>query len=232
MMSYTLNRNILNPSFIAYRCLPLCLSISESVSFLAHYISQIPFCVKALGVRIGVQARPSKSQRPHILSIVLERSVLFYERWPYETMETITQVKELTPDYRMWMAGKVAKNDSVVWQYQRMMVAGVIRKRLSWPEIQTMKNRVERLAGCNKTWDTETYEASNVKILLRSFLCKDKFCPNCQAVKRMVLWNRLWPYMEQHKDSLYHMTLTVPDCKGADLYVSAPVRFCSFSPNG
>ena len=133
-------------------------------------------------------------------------------------METITQVKELTPDYRMRMAGNAARNDRVVWQYQRMMVAGVIRKRLSWPEIQAMKNRVERLAGCNKTWDTETYEASNVKVLLRSFLCKDKFCPNCQAVKRMVLWNRLWPYMEQHKDSLYHMTLTVPDCKGADLY--------------
>lgn len=133
-------------------------------------------------------------------------------------METITQVKELTPEYRMRMAGNIARNDRVVWQYQRTMVAGVIRKRLSWPEIQTMKNRVERLTGCNKTWDTETYEASNVKVLLRSFLCKDKFCPNCQAVKRTVLWNRLRPYMEQHKDSLYHMTLTVPDCKGADLY--------------
>ena len=66
-------------------------------------------------------------------------------------METITQVKELTPDYRMRMAGNAARNDRVVWQYQRMMVAGVIRKRLSWPEIQAMKNRVERLAGCNKT---------------------------------------------------------------------------------
>lgn len=99
-----------------------------------------------------------------------------------------------------------------------MMVAGVIRKRLSWPEIQFMKNRVEQLVGCNRTWDTETYDASNVKVLLRSFLCKDKFCPNCQAVKRTVLWNRLQPYMEQHRDYLYHMTLTVPDCKGEELY--------------
>lgn len=133
-------------------------------------------------------------------------------------METMIQVRELTPDYRMRMAGNVARNENMVWQYQRMMVGGIIKKRLSWDEIQSMKKRVERLAGCNKIWDTETYEASNVKVLLRTFLCKDKFCPNCQAVKRTVLWNRLQPYMEQYKDSLFHMTLTVPDCTGEELY--------------
>lgn len=133
-------------------------------------------------------------------------------------METMTQVRELTPDYKLRMAGNAVRNDDVVWRYQRMIVGGIIRKRLSWDEVQTMKNQVERLADCNKRWDTETYEASNVKVLLRTFLCKDKFCPNCQAVKRMVLWNRLQPYMEQCKDSLYHMTLTVPDCTGEELY--------------
>ena len=55
--------------------------ILKSVLFHAHYIPQIPSCVKALGVAIGVQTGPSKFQRLHILSIVLERSVLFYERW-------------------------------------------------------------------------------------------------------------------------------------------------------
>ena len=133
-------------------------------------------------------------------------------------METITQVKELTPDYRIRMAGNAVRNDDVVWRYQRMLVGGIIRKRLSWDEVQTMRKRVERLRGCNRVWDTETYEASHVKVLLRTFLCKDRFCPNCQAVKRMVLWNRLQPYMEQYKDSLYHMTLTVPDCTGDELY--------------
>lgn len=133
-------------------------------------------------------------------------------------MKTITQVKELTPDYRIRMAGNAVRNDDVVWRYQRMMVGGIIRKRLSWDEVQTMRNQVERLRGCNRVWDTEAYEASHVKVLLRTFLCKNRFCPNCQAVKRMVLWNRLQPYMEQHKDSLYHMTLTVPDCTGEELY--------------
>ena len=133
-------------------------------------------------------------------------------------METTTQVRELTPDYKMWMAGNVVGNKDVVWQYQRMMVGGIIRKQLSWNEVQSMKKRVKRLADCNKNWDTETYEASHVKVLLRTFLCKDKFCPNCQAVKRMVLWNRLQPDIEQNKDSLYHMTLTVPDCTAEELY--------------
>lgn len=130
----------------------------------------------------------------------------------------MTQVRELTPDYKMRMAGNAVRNDDVVWQYQRMMVGGIIRKRLSWDEVQTMRNQVERLKGCNRVWDTETYEASHVKVLLRTFLCKDRFCPNCQAVKRTVLWNRLQPYIEQNKDSLYHMTLTVPDCTGEELY--------------
>ena len=133
-------------------------------------------------------------------------------------METTTQVRELTPDYRIRMAGNAVKNDDVVWQCQRMIVGDIIKKRLPWDEIQTMKKRVERLAGCNRVWDTETYEASHVRVLLRTFLCKDRFCPNCQAVKRMILWNRLQPYMEWNKDSLYHMTLTVPNCTGEELY--------------
>ena len=133
-------------------------------------------------------------------------------------METMTHVRELTSDYRIRMAGNAVRNDNVVWQYQRMIVGDIIKKRLPWNEILTMKKQTERLRGCNKSWETETYEASHVKVLLRTFLCKDRFCPNCQAVKRMVLWNRLQPHIEQHKDSLYHMTLTVPDCKGEELY--------------
>lgn len=81
-------------------------------------------------------------------------------------METTTQVRELTPDYKIWMAGNAAGNKDVVWQYQRMMVGGMIRKQLSWNEVLSMKKRVKRLADCNKNWDTETYEASHVKVLL------------------------------------------------------------------
>ena len=58
-------------------------------------------------------------------------------------------------DYKMCMAGNAVGNKDVVWQYQRMLVGGIIRKRLSWDEVQTMRNRVERLKGCNKVWDTK-----------------------------------------------------------------------------
>ena len=85
-------------------------------------------------------------------------------------MEAMTDVRELTPNYRIRMAGNTVRNDNVVWQYQRMLVGGIIRKRLTWDEVQTMRNRMERLRGCNKSWETETYEASRVKVLLRTFL--------------------------------------------------------------
>ena len=76
-----LNLNISVPNFTMFIVSYHVSLILKSVLFYAHYIPQIPSCVKALGVAIGVQTGPSKFQRPHILSIVLERSVLFYERW-------------------------------------------------------------------------------------------------------------------------------------------------------
>jgi len=46
-------------------------------------------------------------------------------------MENMTQVRELKPDYRMRMAGNVARSDNAVWQCRRMMVSGIIKKELS-----------------------------------------------------------------------------------------------------
>ena len=75
--NYTLNRNISVPNFTMFIISYHVSLILKSVLFHAHSIPQISSCVKALGVAIGVQTGPNKSQRPHILSIVLERSVLF-----------------------------------------------------------------------------------------------------------------------------------------------------------
>ena len=43
--------------------------------------------------------------------------------------------------------------------------------------------RKNRLENCNRFWSMETYEASHVRVLLRTFLCKDKFCSNCPHLR-------------------------------------------------
>ena len=43
-------------------------------------------------------------------------------------METTTQVRELTPDYKIWMAGNAVGNKDVVWQYHcRQLKAAVVK---------------------------------------------------------------------------------------------------------
>ncbi len=131
-------------------------------------------------------------------------------------MEPKTQVKELTHKERL--DEHELEIDAMVSRYWRVAYGSVVNRLLPWTEIQPMGKRAERLDHCNQFWETETYESSRIKVLVRTFLCKDRFCPNCQIVRRMILQNRLLPLMERYQDSLYHMTLTVPDCKGADLY--------------
>lgn len=126
-------------------------------------------------------------------------------------------VKEVSLYHRERLKKNMLRNGRIVEYYQRMLVEGIIGKELEPERISAIKKRLERLRGCNKFWVTETYEASKVKILLETFLCKDKFCCNCNQVRKLLLQERFLPCLEPYKDSLYHMVLTVPDCKGTDL---------------
>ena len=128
-----------------------------------------------------------------------------------------TIVKELSQNHREKMYRNITSNDQIEEYYTRMLVSGIIKNRMPPTEISTLRNRLKRLENCNKFWLVETYEASHIKVLMRTFLCKDKFCSNCCQIKKLILQNRFLPYMEQYKDSLYHLVLTVPSCSGEKL---------------
>lgn len=134
-----------------------------------------------------------------------------------ELIEHNTVAKELLQPYREKIYGNVNRNNRMVEYYKLLLVEGIVKKRMSPIEIHAMRERMKRIQGCNKFWLTETYESSHVKVLLRTYLCKDKFCSNCNQMKKIVLENRFLPYMEKYKDSLYHMVLTVPDCMDEEL---------------
>lgn len=132
-------------------------------------------------------------------------------------IESVTIAKEFPQCYREKLYGNTARNNRMVEYYQKMLVIGIVKKRMSPTEINTTRERMRRLNNCNKFWTTATYETSHVKVLLRTFLCKDKFCNNCNQVKKLILQKRFLPYMEHYKNSLYHIVLTVPDCNGEEL---------------
>lgn len=134
-----------------------------------------------------------------------------------EEMQSATIAKEISFYRRERMYGNLVRNDKMVECYQKLLVSGIVKKRMSPVEIRTLRERMKRLQNCNRFWSIETYETSHVKVLLRTFLCKDKFCNNCNQIKKLILQNRFLPYMEKYKDSLYHIVLTVPDCSGEEL---------------
>jgi hypothetical protein len=128
----------------------------------------------------------------------------------------VSQVKEVSLSHRVNVSVNAAKNREIIDYYQLMAVVAV-RKKTPRREVDVILSRKKRMENCNKFWQMEVYENSKVKLLLRTFLCRDKFCYNCKRVKQLVQKRRFLPLMEQYSNSLYHVTLTVPACAGEAL---------------
>ena len=141
-------------------------------------------------------------------------------------MNKMNQVKEVSLDHRVNISKNTVKNRLILEYYQRMAVIAV-RMKAPKEEINTIKNRMNRLENCNKFWQMEVYETNKVKLLLRSFLCHDKFCINCKRIKQLILKKRFLPLMAKHSNTMYHVTLTVPVCTGKELrYVLQHMARC------
>lgn len=126
------------------------------------------------------------------------------------------EVKELSSGYMEKLSDNTRSNAMAVENYGKLVATAVIGK-VPRHVIDSMRNRKKRLESCNQFWLTETYEESRVKRLMQTYLCHDRFCTNCNNIRRYVMQSRFLPIMEEHQDSLYHMVLTVPDCSGEEL---------------
>lgn len=125
-------------------------------------------------------------------------------------------VKELTPLHMKKMSDNAKSNRVTIENYSKIIAMAVLAKS-PCHMVERMRNRKKRMECCNNFWLTETYEASKVKQLLRTYLCHDRFCSNCGRIKQHIMKARFLPLMERHQHSLYHIVLTVPDCTGEEL---------------
>lgn len=71
--------------------------------------------------------------------------------------------------------------------------------------------KLERLKNCNKRFNIDVYEQHKVKDFLSTNLCHDKFCSNCKKVRQASRMAKYIPFMESYSDSMYHLTLTIPN---------------------
>lgn len=84
-------------------------------------------------------------------------------------------------------------------------------------KIKTISNKIDNIDNCNRFWDIDKYEVHKQKWVNKQNLCHDKFCSNCKKVKQSARMEKYIPELEQYKDNLYHLVLTLPNIEGSKL---------------
>lgn len=77
----------------------------------------------------------------------------------------------------------------------------------------------QRVADCGKSMSFDLYKKQKIKVLRQIFLCKNKFCLNCQKQKQLTRLFRFGPHLDKTAETydLYHLVLTVPNCSSNEL---------------
>lgn len=119
---------------------------------------------------------------------------------------------EIPKEYLQKVVDNLEYNKAVIAYYNMFKnEAGVM---FSYRDIE---KKAKRLSICNKFWMLDKYEQQKIKDFQKTTLCLDKFCSNCKKVKQASRMARYIPELEPFKDSLYHMTLTLPNVEGTEL---------------
>lgn len=81
-------------------------------------------------------------------------------------------------------------------------------------------NKAQSIENCAKQWFFDVYRMQGVRDLKNIFLCKDKFCHNCQTLQQAVRLTRFSPILENLTENgkyIYHIVFTVPNVPGIAL---------------
>lgn len=79
------------------------------------------------------------------------------------------------------------------------------------------KKKSDNVLNCQKFWRIRHYQKIRCKEVEKVTLCHDKFCNNCKKVIQSARSMKFLPLLKEHDENLYHLTLTVPSCIGAEL---------------
>lgn len=102
-------------------------------------------------------------------------------------------------------------------------------KKLIHEDSRISKSVISRIEQCNKYFAVNRYDCHMVKDFISTNLCHDKFCNNCKKVKQASRMSRYISELEPYSDNLYHITFTLPNVSGNDLYKTLRKMSKSFS---
>lgn len=83
----------------------------------------------------------------------------------------------------------------------------------------TLMNTAKNVRDCCQYWDINYYPLQGVKDLLRTNLCHNRFCDNCQNVMSIQRFRKYAPFLDALAENfyIYHIVFTQPNCKKSDL---------------
>lgn len=114
--------------------------------------------------------------------------------------------------------------------YNQEVILDYYYKLHAEDETLNLANKLESVYNCNSWFLLDVYKEQKIKDFKKTNLCKDKFCNNCKKVKQASRLARFVPQIEKIQEdyNLSLLTLTVPNCKGADLKETINKIFSSF----
>lgn len=108
----------------------------------------------------------------------------------------------LTLDHVKGYADRVRDND---------VLADYYRELYEETEDPIFLNKAQSIGTCARQWFFDHYRLQRVRDLKSIFLCKDKFCLNCQALQQAVRLSRFSPILEELTSEgkcIYHAVFT------------------------
>ena len=83
--------------------------------------------------------------------------------------------------------------------------------------IAGLTKEAARMSNCLEYWDWNKYEPEKIMDLIRVSRCKSKWCANCQGLYAAQMSTQLGTQMSTQNLTAYHLTLTVKNCRIAEL---------------
>jgi hypothetical protein len=117
----------------------------------------------------------------------------------------------LTTEYVHKIAEKIKHNEKIISAYYSRLYDETNNGRFL--------DIADNVRDCSKSWFFDVYKMQRIKDLKSVFLCKNKFCLNCQKLIQKSRLERFAPYLDDiSRDyDLYHLVFTIPNCNGENL---------------
>ncbi|MFB8427027.1 protein rep [Priestia megaterium] len=121
-------------------------------------------------------------------------------------------------------------NETIIDYYDRLLTSSV-----SNGKIKLYDNKIASMKMCNTIWDVEKYKKQEVLDMIRTNLCRDRFCNNCKKVRQAQRMAKFVPAIKSKKKemNMSQMVLTVrnviDDGSGKQLRQMIEIMFRAFA---